>query len=77
MPGLDAPDIGGPGMSERGERSIWGLVDAVSILFMQAYTAARAFAHPSPMVRLLAQRDHAHSDAVLLERELVIFCSHR
>lgn len=75
MSGLDAPDIGGPGMAEHGERSIWGLVDAVSILFMQAYMAARvrALGHPSPMVRVLAQRDHAHSDAVLLERELAIF----
>ena len=66
-------------MAERGERSVWGLVDAVSILFMQAYMAARvrALGHPSPMVRVLAQRDHAHSDAVLLERELAIFRSHR
>lgn len=66
-------------MSERRERSIWGLVDAVSILFMQAYTAARvrAFGHPWPVVQVLAQRDHAHSDAVLLERELAIFRSHR
>lgn len=46
---------------------------------MQAYTAARirAFSHPSPTVRLLAQKDHAYSDAVLLERELAIFRSHR
>lgn len=79
MSGLDAPDIGGPGMAEHGERSVWGLVDAVSILFIQAYMVARvrALGHPSPMVRVLAQRDHAHSDAVLLERELAIFRSHR
>jgi transposase-like protein len=79
MSGLGAPDIGGQGMAERGERPNWALVDVVSILFMQAYMAARvrALGHPSPMVRVLAQRDHAHSDAVLLERELAIFRSHR
>ncbi|MEL6394905.1 MAG: DDE-type integrase/transposase/recombinase [Planctomycetota bacterium] len=66
-------------MSELGDRSVLGLVDAVSILFMHAYVAARARAlgHPSSIVRILAQRDHAHSDAVLLERELAIFRSHR
>lgn len=66
-------------MAERGERSIWSLVDAVSIFFMHAYMAAwvRALGHPCPTVRVLAQRDHAHSDAVLLERELAIFRSHR
>ncbi|MEM6749182.1 MAG: hypothetical protein AAF612_01810 [Planctomycetota bacterium] len=79
MSGLDTPDIGGPGMARCGERSIWGLVEVVSILFGQAYLVARAraFGHPSPVVRLRAQRDHAHFDAVLLERELAIFRSHR
>ena len=28
-----------------------------------------------PMVRLLGQREQAHSDAVLLERELAIYLS--
>lgn len=66
-------------MAERGGRSIWGLVDALPILFMLAYMAARVrtLGHPSPMVRVLAQRDHAYCDAVLLERELAIFRSHR
>ena len=66
-------------MADCGERSIWGPVDVVSILFMRACTAvrARAFGHPSPMARLPAQRDHAHSNAVLLERELAILRSHR
>lgn len=66
-------------MSEQGERSIWDLVDAVSVLFTQAYTAARSRSsgHPSSVTRLLAQRDHAHSEEVLLERELAIFRSHR
>ncbi|MEQ9207267.1 MAG: integrase core domain-containing protein [Phycisphaerales bacterium] len=61
------------------ERSVWDLVESVSILFMRGYLAARAraFEHPMPMVRLLAQRDHAHSDAVLLERELAIYRSQR
>ncbi|MEQ8850448.1 MAG: DDE-type integrase/transposase/recombinase [Phycisphaerales bacterium] len=60
-------------------RTVWGLVDSVSILFIQGYTAARAraYAHAMPMVRLLAERDHAHGEAVLLERELEIFRSQR
>ena len=66
-------------MTEQSERPLWNLVDAVSILFMHAYMAARAraFGHPSPMVRVLAQRDHAYTDSVLLERELAIFRSQR
>ena len=54
-------------MSEQNERSTWDLVDSVSVLFMHAYVAAqaRAFGHPSGMVRVLAQRDHAYSDSVL------------
>ena len=62
-------------MSEQRERSIWDLVDSVSILFMHAYVAAwaRAFGHPSAMVRVLAQRDHTYLDSVLLERELAVF----
>lgn len=65
-------------MNQR-ERSVWDLVESVSVLFMRGYLAARAraFEHPMPMVRLLAQRDHAHSDAVLLERELAIYRSQR
>lgn len=35
------------------------------------------FENPSPMLWLLAQRDHAHTDAVLLERELAIHRSQR
>lgn len=66
-------------MKQPPEGSVWALVDAVSVLFMHAYTEARAraFAHASPMVRLLAARDHAHAEAVLLERELAIFRSQR
>lgn len=65
-------------MNQR-ERSVWDLVESVTVLFMRGYLAARAraFEHPMPMVRLLAQRDHAHSDAVLLERELAIYRSQR
>jgi len=66
-------------MRDRDVGSIRPAVDAVSTLFMRGYLAARAraFGHPSPMVRVLAQRDHAYSDAVLLERELAIFRSQR
>ena len=66
-------------MSEQNERSIWDVVDLVSVLFMHAYVAARsrAFGHPSGMVRVLAQRDHADSDSIRLERELAIFRSQR
>ncbi len=66
-------------MPDRDSGSIWTAVDAVSTLFMRGYITARAraFGHPSPMVRVLAQRDHAYSDAVLLERELAIFRSQR
>jgi len=66
-------------MSEQNERSIWELVDAVAVLFTHASVAARAraFGHPLGMVRVLAQRDHAYSDSVLLERELAIFRSQR
>ena len=35
MSGLDTPGIGGPGMSVRNDKSVWGLVDAVSILLVQ------------------------------------------
>ena len=47
MSGLDAPDIGGLDMAERGEKSIWDLVDAVSILFMQAYMVRAVENHRS------------------------------
>jgi len=63
----------------QGERSVWDLVESVSVLFMRGYLAARAraYEHPMPMVRLLAQRDHAHTESVLLERELAIYRSQR
>ncbi|MEM9082673.1 MAG: DDE-type integrase/transposase/recombinase [Planctomycetota bacterium] len=72
-------DIGGSTMLDRDVGSFWPAVDAVSTLFMRGYLTARAraFSHPSPMVRILAQRDHAYSDAVLLQRELAIFRSQR
>ena len=64
-------------MPERREGSIWGLMDAVSIRFTRVHTApqVRAFGRPSPMARVLAQRDHARSDSVLIERELAILRS--
>ncbi len=65
-------------MNQR-ERSVWDLAESVSILLRRGYLAARAraFEHPMPMMRLLVQRDHAHSDAVLFERELAIYRSQR
>tara|TARA_R110000744_G_scaffold112179_2_gene210416 strand:+ start:10999 stop:11862 length:864 start_codon:yes stop_codon:yes gene_type:complete len=64
---------------KQGERSVWDLVDSVSTLFMRGYLTARsrAYEHPMPMVGLLAQRDHAHTESVLLERELAIYRSQR
>lgn len=66
-------------MQASSPRSIWNLIDAVSVLLARAYMTARArtLGHPSPVVRLLAQRDHAYTDSVLLERELAIFRSQR
>ena len=66
-------------MDTSSPRSMWVLVDAVSVLFMRTYMAARARAlsHPSPVTRLLARRDHAYAEAVLLERELAIYRSQR
>lgn len=65
-------------MNQR-EWSVRDLVESIAIIFMRGYLAARAraFEHPMPVVRLLAQRDHAHSDAVLLEHELAIYRSQR
>jgi len=48
-------------MKQAGKPSVGTVMDAIATLFMQAYVAARARAlsHPSPVVRLLAQRNHA------------------
>jgi len=72
-------------MPEHSERSlegvpgVWGLVEAISTMFMHAYMRARtrAIVHPSPMVRMLGQRDQAFNDSVLLEREMAIFRAYR
>ena len=55
------------------------LVGAVAVLFARSYMLARsrAVSHVSPMGRMLGLRDHAHSEAALLERELAVFRSHR
>jgi len=49
------------------------------MLFSRAYIIARVrtLASGSPVLRLMAQRDHAYSDAVLLEREVAIYRSQR
>ena len=66
-------------MTKPDPHSVWLLVDAVAVLFARSYMLARtrAVSHVSPMVRMLGLRDHAHSEAALLERELEIFRSHR
>lgn len=45
----------------------------------QGYGLARtrALSHPAPMTRLLGQRDHLHTEAALLERELAVFRAQR
>lgn len=71
--GCTHPAIWRPGLNQR-ERPIRDLAESVSILFMRGHLAARAraFEPPMQMVRILAQRDHVHSNTVLLERELAI-----
>ncbi len=66
-------------MAELNPHLVWHLVDSVAVLFARSYMLARtrAVSHVSPMVRMLGLRDHAHSEAALLERELEIFRSHR
>ena len=55
-------------MTKPDPHSVWLLVDAVAVLFARSYMLARtrAVSHVSPMVRMLALRDHAHSEAALL-----------
>lgn len=66
---MSAPPSGGP----------WRLANGVLTALAQAYGTARsrALGHPAPMTRVLAQRDHYHAEAVLLERELAILRAHR
>ena len=66
-------------MTKPDPHSVWLLVDAVAVLFARSYMLARtrAISHVSPMARMLGLRDHAHSEAALLERELAVFRSHR
>ena len=61
------------------KRSMWALADRLASLLMCAATTARArmLAHSSPLVRVMCQRDHALSDAALLEQELAVFRSQR
>ena len=55
--------------------TIWQLIDTVAIVFSRAYMLARARAAslPSPVLRLIARRDHTHWEARMLERELAVF----
>lgn len=59
--------------------SLWQIVDAVAIVFSRAYMLARARAAscPSPVLRLMARRDHTHWEARMLERELAVFRAQR
>ena len=55
--------------------TFWQLIDTVAIVFSHAYMLARARAAslPSPVLSLIARRDHTHWDARMLERELAVF----
>jgi putative transposase len=59
--------------------AVWSLVDAIAIVLAQAYQLARIrlASTASPVMRLLCQRDHAHSTLELLKRELSILRSQR
>jgi len=66
-------------MAQPTSRSLWHLIESVAVAMAQGYGLARvrAFSHPSAMIRMLAQRDHLHSEASLLEREVAIFRAQR
>lgn len=53
---------------------LWQIIDAVAIVFSRAYMLARtrAVSCPSPVLRMMARRDHTHWEARMLERELAI-----
>ena len=58
---------------------LWQIIDAVAIVFSRAYMLARmrAASCPSPVLRMMARRDHTHWEARMLERELAIFRGQR
>lgn len=58
---------------------LWQIIDAVATVFSRAYMLARARAAscPSPVLRLMARRDHTHWEARMLERELAVFRAQR
>jgi len=60
-------------------RAVLSLVDAIAVVLAQAYQLARIrlASTASPVMRLLCQRDHAHSTLELLKRELSILRSQR
>ncbi len=66
-------------MSKPPSTPLWQIVDAVATLFSRAYMIARARAAscPSPVLRMMARRDHTHWEARMLDRELGIFRAHR
>ncbi len=66
-------------MSKPPSTPLWQIIDAVATLFSRAYMLARARAAscPSPVLRMMARRDHTHWEARMLERELAVFRAHR
>lgn len=69
----------GGGVKLGKDRSLWQVADGIATAFMCAAVTAKArmLEHPSPLVRVLGQRDALHYDASLLERELSVFRSQR
>ncbi|MEN1705225.1 MAG: DDE-type integrase/transposase/recombinase [Planctomycetota bacterium] len=68
-----------PAMVSPESRSLWHLIECIAVALAQGYglARARALAHSAPMTRLLGQRDHLHTEAAMLERELAIFRAQR
>lgn len=66
-------------MPKPSSNSLWQIIDAVAIVFSRAYMLARARATSclSPVLHMMARRDHTHWEARMLERELAVFRSQR
>ena len=66
-------------MSKPPSNPLWQIIDAVAIVFSRAYMLARtrAASCPSPVLRMMARRDHTHWEARMLDRELAVFREQR
>jgi hypothetical protein len=55
------------------------IIDHVAVTLGQALMLARSriASLPSPILQMMAERDHAHSNAELLQRELEVFRAQR